>query len=111
MARRSHGAQATTLQRKLLGNSSNTSSRQRRADRQVATRSQLIEAAPAAALLDASAAADLIVVGSRGRGALRSVFGSVARAITEAATCPVVVVQPQHEQRRDRAQVTGTDRA
>jgi nucleotide-binding universal stress UspA family protein len=39
--------------------------------------------------------ADLLVVGSRGRGALQSaVFGSVSRSLVTSAHCPVVVVPP-----------------
>jgi nucleotide-binding universal stress UspA family protein len=50
------------------------------------------EAAPA--LVTESSTADLIVVGSRGRGAFRTVlFGSVAHAVSARSTCPVVVVR------------------
>ncbi|TKJ17987.1 universal stress protein [Blastococcus sp. CCUG 61487] len=46
-------------------------------------------------LVDRSADADLLVVGSRGRGALRSlVLGSVALHCVTHARCPVVVVRP-----------------
>ncbi|GAA4733962.1 universal stress protein [Modestobacter marinus] len=55
-------------------------------------------------LVDASADADLVVVGNRGRGAVRSVvLGSVALHCVTHARCPVVVVHPSstgHARRR-----------
>jgi len=58
-------------------------------------RTQLVELDPRLALVDASATAELVVVGSRGRGALRSmVLGSVSAAVAKHATCPVVVCRP-----------------
>jgi nucleotide-binding universal stress UspA family protein len=48
---------------------------------------------PAAALIELSSDADLVVVGSRGRGGFRElVLGSVSHACVLHATCPVVVV-------------------
>lgn len=60
----------------------------------------LVEDAASAALLDQGESVDLLVVGSRGRGGLRSMlFGSVAHAMTEHATCPTVVLRsPQHHE-------------
>ena len=47
-------------------------------------------------LIAASAYADLLVVGSRGRSGYRTLqFGSVALAAVEQADCPVVVVHPR----------------
>jgi nucleotide-binding universal stress UspA family protein len=47
------------------------------------------------ALLDASASADLVVVGSRGRGPLRRLLlGSVSQSVARLARCPVVVCRP-----------------
>jgi nucleotide-binding universal stress UspA family protein len=52
-----------------------------------------LEGAPAAALVDASADADLLVVGSRGHGALRGlVLGSVSKQCLSHASCPVAIV-------------------
>jgi nucleotide-binding universal stress UspA family protein len=49
---------------------------------------------PAGQLVDASKDADLLVVGSRGRGRLRSgILGSTSYAVTAHAHCPVVVVR------------------
>ena len=47
------------------------------------------------AVIDASADAELVVVGSRGRGALKTlVLGSVSQQVLHHAACPVVVVPP-----------------
>jgi nucleotide-binding universal stress UspA family protein len=53
----------------------------------------LVEGSGAWALVEEAATADLVVVGSRGLGGLRSMLlGSVANAVTERAPCPTVVV-------------------
>jgi nucleotide-binding universal stress UspA family protein len=58
--------------------------------------SLLLEGGPVAGLLDAVRDGDLIVLGSRGRGAVRSgLFGSTANGILDAAAVPVVVVREQ----------------
>lgn len=50
---------------------------------------------PRDVLLAVAREASLVVVGSRGRGPVRSVLlGSVSVAVTRHATCPVVVVRP-----------------
>jgi nucleotide-binding universal stress UspA family protein len=56
-----------------------------------------VEGAPADRLLEAVErdGAELLVVGSRGRGSIRSaLLGSVSRRLTSEARCPVVVVPP-----------------
>ena len=61
--------------------------------------SEILEGDPASCIVDAAAYrdADLLVVGSRGRGTLTSaLIGSVSREVTERSTVPVMVV-------RDRA--------
>ncbi|GAA0251418.1 universal stress protein [Saccharothrix mutabilis subsp. mutabilis] len=69
---------------------------------------------PAAELIAAAADADLLVVGSRGRGRLTGlVLGSVSRACLAHAPCPVVVVRPGFERaplrRRVVVGVDGSD--
>jgi nucleotide-binding universal stress UspA family protein len=55
----------------------------------------VVAGAPAEHLVGASADAALLVVGSRGRGGVRStVLGSVALHCATSADCPVVVVHP-----------------
>jgi nucleotide-binding universal stress UspA family protein len=54
----------------------------------------VVEASPAAALVQRSDAAALVVVGSRGRGSLTSILlGSTSRHLLHHAHCPVVVVR------------------
>ncbi|MEJ3653277.1 universal stress protein [Actinomycetes bacterium KLBMP 9759] len=56
---------------------------------------------PAAALLEVAAAAQLVVVGSRGRGGFRGLLlGSVGTALIHHGPCPVAIVRPD----------SGTDR-
>ena len=56
----------------------------------------VIEDAPAPALLAAAADADLLVVGSRGRGGFVGLLlGSVSQQCAQHTTCPIVIV-PAH---------------
>ncbi|MEO6653231.1 MAG: universal stress protein [Ilumatobacteraceae bacterium] len=54
----------------------------------------LVEGGPVMALLETARDGDILVLGSRGRGALRSrIFGSTANSILDAAAVPVVIVR------------------
>lgn len=56
---------------------------------------QACEGDPRSVLLELSRDAAMVVVGSRGRGPVRSLLlGSVGVAVTKHAVCPVVVVRP-----------------
>ena len=56
--------------------------------------SRVVEGNAAQALLDASAGADLLVVGSRGHGGfVEALLGSVSQHCVHHATCPVVVIR------------------
>jgi nucleotide-binding universal stress UspA family protein len=53
-----------------------------------------VDGQPTLQLLRLSADAELIVLGSRGRGGFAGMLGSVSRAVLENARCPVVVIPP-----------------
>ncbi|HEY7628211.1 MAG TPA: universal stress protein [Ilumatobacteraceae bacterium] len=71
-------------------------------DGSVRVHPQLYEHTPADALIEDGENADLIVVGSRGRGGLRArLLGSVSRTTIQHAPCPVAVVRgPENERSR-----------
>jgi nucleotide-binding universal stress UspA family protein len=55
---------------------------------------EVVAVAPARCLVDASASASLVVVGSRGLGFFTGMLlGSVSQAVLHGATCPVAVVR------------------
>lgn len=61
-------------------------------------------------LLDLSRDAHLLVLGSRGRGQVKSLLlGSVSVAISRYASCPVVVVRPHRPGEVRRGVLVGTD--
>jgi nucleotide-binding universal stress UspA family protein len=61
-----------------------------------AVRAEVFQGPAAEVLVDRAASADLLVVGSRGRGAFRGLLlGSVALHCAMHAACPVMVVHPQ----------------
>lgn len=58
----------------------------------------LVNDSPAHALLESAKGADLIVIGSRGRGGFTGLLlGSVSQQVVHHASCPVVVVPPTTE--------------
>lgn len=64
----------------------------------------------AAALLEASSQASMVVVGHRGHGTLTSaLLGSVSMAVAEHAQCPVVVVRGAVEEAEGRQVAVGVD--
>ncbi|MET9023814.1 universal stress protein [Actinopolymorpha sp. NPDC004070] len=61
---------------------------------QVDVERKAVMAHPAAALIDASRGADLVVVGSRGHGGVAgTLLGSVSQRVAMHAHCPVVIVR------------------
>jgi len=53
-----------------------------------------VQGHPARVLLDASAGAELLVIGSRGHGGfVEAMLGSVGQHCVHHATCPVVVIR------------------
>jgi nucleotide-binding universal stress UspA family protein len=60
----------------------------------VAVRQQVLRGHPAAVLVDQAKGANLLVVGSHGRGGFAgALLGSVSQRCVQHATCPVVVVR------------------
>jgi nucleotide-binding universal stress UspA family protein len=65
-------------------------------DRQVAVKSEVVYSTPAQALVKMSDEAEMVVVGSSGRGALaRGVVGSVSSSVVRHANCPVAVIRDE----------------
>ena len=68
------------------------------ADSPVPVEGRLVEMSAADALIHASEGAEMLVVGSRGRGRLAAaVLGSVSTACVHHARCPVVVIPTPHD--------------
>src|ERR1700722_8052199 len=62
----------------------------------VRVRPSVVEGNSARVLIDASAGADLLVVGSRGHGGFtEALLGSVSQHCVQHASCPVVVIRSQ----------------
>jgi nucleotide-binding universal stress UspA family protein len=71
------------------------SRRRSRASASIDVERLVVEGSAEYAVVDASTDAELAVVGSRGRGALKTlVLGSVSHHVVQHAACPVVVVPP-----------------
>jgi nucleotide-binding universal stress UspA family protein len=68
--------------------------------------SEIVQSTASEALVEASRQADLVVVGTHGRGPVRSfLLGSVSQSVIRHAQCPVVVMPPVHEAQADRTEV------
>ena len=68
------------------------------ADLPVPVATEVTSGTPARDLGELSASVDLLIVGSRGRGAVRSVLlGSAAGGLARSARCPLLVVPRAHE--------------
>ncbi|WP_316745426.1 universal stress protein [Streptomyces sp. MK7] len=62
-------------------------------------REHLVEGDPSEVLIRASQGAEVLVVGSRGRGGFaRAMLGSVSQRCAQHAACPVVVVRQDRDQ-------------
>jgi nucleotide-binding universal stress UspA family protein len=60
---------------------------------------RVVEDRPAAALVDESRGAEMVVVGSRGHGGFAGLLlGSVSQQVAHHAACPVVIVHKKREQ-------------
>lgn len=80
------------------------------ADRKVTIGRELVFATPSATLIKMSAQADMVVVGSSGRGLLaRGVIGSVSATVVRQASCPVAVVHDGDLPRPDAPVLVGID--
>ena len=65
-------------------------------DRQVAVKSEVVYSTPAQALVKMSDEAEMVVVGSSGKGSLaRGVLGSVSSSVVRHANCPVAVIRDE----------------
>jgi nucleotide-binding universal stress UspA family protein len=71
---------------------------------------RVVEEVPAPALIAASEQAELLVVGSRGRGGFAGLLlGSVGYACAQRSTCPVAIVRPPVRAPGRRPVVVGVD--
>ncbi|PRX60611.1 nucleotide-binding universal stress UspA family protein [Nonomuraea fuscirosea] len=76
----------------------------------VAVNTLIDRGSPSVLLTDLSAAAELIVVGSRGHGALQGMaVGSVSGHVVSRARCPVIVMRGDSQERGAREVVVGFD--
>lgn len=65
---------------------------------------------PRSTLVELSRAAHLVVLGSRGRGTVRTMLlGSVSAAVSRLSSCPVVVCRPRAEEHHGKGVIVGAD--
>lgn len=70
---------------------------------------EVVQSTAADALVEASRQADLVVVGTHGRGPVRSfLLGSVSQSVIKHAACPVVVMPPVHNTVPDHQEIATT---
>lgn len=80
------------------------------ADHKVPIGRELVFATPASTLIEMSAQAQMVVVGSSGRGLLaRGVIGSVSSAVVRQASCPVAVIHDGEMPSPDAPVLVGID--
>lgn len=88
---RDFGEESLTFGREALGQAAQ---RARRVLPEERVTTEAVISSPAAFLIELSYDADLVVTGSRGRGAIAAgLLGSVAYAVAAHASCPVVIVR------------------
>lgn len=67
---------------------------------------KIVQSTASEALVEASRQADLVVVGTHGRGPVRTfLLGSVSQSVIRHAQCPVVVMPPVHEGHYERPEI------
>lgn len=67
---------------------------------------EVVQSTAAEALIEASRGAELIVVGTHGRGPVRSfLLGSVSLSVIRHSDCPVVVMPPVQDRSREQDEV------
>ena len=77
---------------------------------QLSVEALLLPGDPRRVLIDLSSRARMLVMGSRGRGALKSMLlGSVSAAVSTQAACPVVVCRPAGSHHTTRGVIVGAD--
>jgi nucleotide-binding universal stress UspA family protein len=70
---------------------------------------EVVQAPAAEALIEASRSAELVVVGTHGRGPVKSfLLGSVSLSVIRHSGCPVVVMPPVQDRSRDQDGVYGS---
>jgi nucleotide-binding universal stress UspA family protein len=82
--------------RKIVAHAVKTAEESMPVDRKVAITSQLVYSTPALTVIKMSEDAELVVVGSSGRGLLaRGLLGSVSSSVVRHAECPVAVIRDE----------------
>ncbi|OSC40548.1 universal stress protein [Mycobacterium decipiens] len=91
--------------RKIVANAVKLAKEAIPADRKLGVKSELVFSTPVPTMVEISSEAEMVVVGSSGRGALaRGLLGSVSSSLVRRASCPVAVIHdddsvipdPQH---------------